>query len=92
MNKKFSPLATTVNTIEPTKADNKFVITKPGVRYATSQRVSAFTTNRNSPRVTSVRGNVKSTNRGLTIAFANPKTIAAIRASTKVLTAKPGTI
>ncbi len=89
---KLSPLATKVRTIEPIKAGPNPTMLKPGVSTPASQMVIALTTKRNSPRVTIVSGSVKSTKIGLTMALTSPKTTAAIKAATKLLTTKPGTI
>jgi hypothetical protein len=52
----------------------------------------ALITNRNSPNVTIVRGNVSMIRIGLTIALTIPKIIAAIAAVAKLPIVIPGTI
>lgn len=90
--KKLITLATTVRTIEPTKAGRNPATTKPGVIAPASQMVIALITKRNSPKVTIVSGSVRRTKSGLTMALTSPNTIAAIAAAAKLVTMKPGTI
>ena len=59
-------------------AVQKLEIVNPLTTAETSIRTKALTTNKNRPMVITVSGSVKSTNRGLTMALAKPRTKAAI--------------
>lgn len=78
-------------TIEPNNAGKKLLTSKPGVKYPTRLNAIAFTTSKNSPKVKRVKGKVKITNRGLTIALTKPRNMAPIAAAVKPVISKPGT-
>lgn len=78
--------------MEPITAGKKPPTVKPGVRYPTKPRAIAFTTNRNNPRVKIVRGNVKITSKGFTMALTKPRTAAPTKAVGAPAIAKPGTM
>ena len=59
-------------------AVQKLEIVKPLTKADTSINTKALITSKNSPMVNTVNGNVKRMSSGLTIAFAKPKTRAAI--------------
>jgi hypothetical protein len=60
-------------------AVQKLEIVKPLTTADTSINTSAFTTNKNKPIVTMVRGSVNKMRRGFTTALAKPRSSAAIR-------------
>lgn len=74
-----------VTITEANKAGRKPATVKPGVRNPTSQSMSALTKNKNRPSVKTVRGKVKITKIGRTIALTKPKTSTAIAASDNLL-------
>ena len=59
-------------------AVQKLEIEKPLTRDETSINTKALITRRNSPMVTTVKGSVKRMSKGLTMAFAKPRTSAAM--------------
>lgn len=85
-------LETRDKTIAPITAGQKPATSKPGVKYPANEREIPFTTNKNNPKVRIVRGKVRIVKIGLTIAFTNPKTIAATAAAGILSTLNPGTI
>lgn len=87
--KKLITPATSVSTIEPSKAGINPVTLKPGVKAPAIQILIPFTTNKNNPKVRIVNGSVNTIKIGLTIALTKPITTAAIKAATKFVTIKP---
>ena len=64
--------------------DQKPCTQKPGSIQATSPIIAAFSTSRNSPRVTMVSGRVRRNRIGRTTAFSTPSSTAANSRSTKL--------
>jgi len=60
------------------KAVPKLEIVNPLTSAETSRSITALITSKKMPRVSTVRGNVRTINIGRTIAFTNPSTKAAI--------------
>ena len=77
--------------MEPITAGKKPLTVKPGVKKATSPIEMALTTKRNKPRVRTVRGRVKRTRIGRTIALTNPIIAAAMTAAVTPSIVRPGT-
>jgi hypothetical protein len=62
---------------------------KPPTILEQSKMISAFTTKRNNPKVTTVTGKVKNTSNGLINVLSNPKTMATNIEVTKLETVIP---
>ena len=71
------------------KAVQKLEIVKPLTTADTSINTKALITNRNRPIVTTVKGRVKRTSKGFTIALANPSSRAAMRSDPPSAKRKP---
>ena len=71
------------------KAVQKLEIVKPLTTAETSINTKALITSKNKPIVTTVRGNVKRINNGLTMALAKPKSRAAIKSEPPSAKRKP---
>jgi hypothetical protein len=85
-------VVTIASTIEPIKADRKPATTKPGTRKPTNKIINALITNKNNPKLKIVKGKVKITKIGRTIALTNPKIMAAIAAVVQLSNLNPGTM
>jgi len=70
-------------------AVQKLEIVKPLTTAETSINTNALITSKNRPIVTTVSGNVKTINKGLTMAFAKPKSRAAISSDPPSANRKP---
>jgi hypothetical protein len=70
-------------------ADQNVSTVKPPTILEQSKIISAFTTKRNNPKVTTVTGKVKNTSNGLINVLSNPKTNATIIDVTKLETVMP---
>ena len=70
-------------------AVQKLEIVNPLTTADTSINTNALITSKNRPMVRTVSGNVKSTNSGLTMALANPRTRAAMRSEPPSAKRKP---
>ena len=70
-------------------AVQKLEIVKPLTTAETSIKTNALITSKNRPIVTTVSGNVKTINKGLTMAFAKPKSRAAISSDPPSANRKP---
>ena len=70
-------------------AVQKLEIVKPLTTAETSINTNALITSKNRPIVTTVSGNVNRINRGLTIAFAKPKSRAAMSSDPPSAKRKP---
>lgn len=90
--KKLSSVLTIVKTIAPINAGTIPSIENPGTIHAANPNISAFTTNANSPNVTSVNGNETNFTTGFINPFTTPTTKAAIIKVVLLFTPTPGTI
>ena len=72
-----SALATDT-TIEPRRAGINPVTVKPSIKEAANQKISAFRTKAKSPKVTIVKGNVRTKRTGRITKFRRPSIKAAI--------------
>ena len=70
-------------------AVQKLEMVKPLTTAETSMSTNTFMTSKKRPMVTTVRGNVKRTNNGLTMALANPRSSAAINSEPPSAKRKP---
>jgi hypothetical protein len=70
-------------------AVQKVSTVKPPTILEQSKMMSAFTTKRNNPKVTTVTGNVKNTSNGLINVLSNPNTNATIIEVIKLETVMP---
>lgn len=80
------------NKILKTNAEKKLDTIKPPTKFAASSIIIALITNRNSPKVTIVAGNVKKINNGLTNIFKTAIAKATQIADDIFATATPGKI
>jgi hypothetical protein len=83
-------LVTTAIIIALIKAGTNPATSKAGLSRLLSQIIVELITNTNKPKVTKLSGNVKSVNRSLKLAFANPKIKAAVTTALGFLTIIPG--
>ena len=75
---------------DPSKADQKDFTSKPWTRAPANKNIRALMTNKKSPKVTIVRGNVRTTRMGLKSAFRIPKIAAPIMAAPALAILIPG--
>jgi hypothetical protein len=81
---------TTLSASEPIKAlKNPQRNLNPGTKAAAIPKIIAFNTNRNRPKVISMKGKVKKPNIGRKMAFSTPKTAAEIAAFPKLSISTP---
>ena len=89
LNEKTSDCTSDSTTLKSSALQNDLTV-NPVTSSAQSKMTSALMTNKNSPKVKMVTGNVKIISTGFTKRFSSPSTMATITEVQKVSTATPG--